>query len=410
MATYKVLQDIEAEDKLVGPLTLRQFIYAAIGAVAGYICFLGITKNAYFILVIFLPIMMAAGFFAFPWKGDQPTEIWALARLRFAVKPRRRIWDQTGVKDYVTITVPKKVEVHYTNGLNQDEVRSRLHTLADVIDSRGWATKNAPYNAFVAPTPFDPNSDRLVAASGGQQAPFADVPVSDDMLDDNSTVAQNLNSMLDRSEDARRKRVVQEMTAAAQPTPAPSVAPTSQGPSLPSPIMPSAPAQPAPQPLDTTWFMNPTAPGSPPAQVITPGTAEDKVPAAAAAEPTAEEKALAEQFKEQNQAAQQISYGHLHVVQPLGRQQTAPQKTSDQPAGSSLIDYGSDKAVEEARAKQKALADEARRRAEAAVTHQRDDAIIKELSVNDDEDIATLARRASKEIRKTPEEVEIRLH
>ena len=28
MATYKVIQDIEAEDKLIGPLTLRQFIYA----------------------------------------------------------------------------------------------------------------------------------------------------------------------------------------------------------------------------------------------------------------------------------------------------------------------------------------------------------------------------------------------
>lgn len=25
MATYKVLQDIEAEDKLLGPLTLKQF-------------------------------------------------------------------------------------------------------------------------------------------------------------------------------------------------------------------------------------------------------------------------------------------------------------------------------------------------------------------------------------------------
>jgi len=40
MATYKVIQDIEAEDKLVGPLTLRQFIYAAIAAICGYLSFL----------------------------------------------------------------------------------------------------------------------------------------------------------------------------------------------------------------------------------------------------------------------------------------------------------------------------------------------------------------------------------
>ncbi len=30
MATYKVLQDIEAEDKLLGPLTLKQFIFAVV--------------------------------------------------------------------------------------------------------------------------------------------------------------------------------------------------------------------------------------------------------------------------------------------------------------------------------------------------------------------------------------------
>lgn len=63
MATYKVIQDIEAEDKLVGPLTLRQFIYAAIAAVCAYISFLGVSKGAYFILVIFGPIMLIAGFF-----------------------------------------------------------------------------------------------------------------------------------------------------------------------------------------------------------------------------------------------------------------------------------------------------------------------------------------------------------
>ncbi|MGH7158305.1 MAG: PrgI family mobile element protein [Candidatus Saccharimonadales bacterium] len=33
MATYKVIQDIEAEDKILGPLTLRQFIYAGVAAI-----------------------------------------------------------------------------------------------------------------------------------------------------------------------------------------------------------------------------------------------------------------------------------------------------------------------------------------------------------------------------------------
>src|SRR6185437_12722766 len=134
MATYKVIQDIEAEDKLVGPLTLRQFIYAGIAALSGYLGFLFATKGAAFMLALFVPVVFVCGFFAFPWGRDQPTEIWALAKIRFMLKPRRRIWDQGGVRDLVTITAPKVVEIVRTNGLNQDEVHSRLQALADTID------------------------------------------------------------------------------------------------------------------------------------------------------------------------------------------------------------------------------------------------------------------------------------
>jgi multisubunit Na+/H+ antiporter MnhF subunit len=39
MAVYKVIQDIEAEDKLVGFLTLKTFIYAIIAVVLAYLNF-----------------------------------------------------------------------------------------------------------------------------------------------------------------------------------------------------------------------------------------------------------------------------------------------------------------------------------------------------------------------------------
>ena len=37
MAEYKVAQDVEAEDKLIGPFSFRQFIYLIIVAIAGEI-------------------------------------------------------------------------------------------------------------------------------------------------------------------------------------------------------------------------------------------------------------------------------------------------------------------------------------------------------------------------------------
>ena len=35
MATYKVPQDVEADDKLIGPFSFRQFIYLIVVALAG---------------------------------------------------------------------------------------------------------------------------------------------------------------------------------------------------------------------------------------------------------------------------------------------------------------------------------------------------------------------------------------
>src|SRR5476651_1493159 len=147
MATYKVLQDIEAEDKFVGPLTLKQFIFAGIAFVCAYLSFFFLTKHAWILVIPLLPVMVTTGFLAFPWGRDQPTEIWLLAKIRFFLKPKRRIWNQSGVEQLVTITVPKRTEPEYVgSNLSQTEVRSRLKALASTIDSRGWAIKNVNVN------------------------------------------------------------------------------------------------------------------------------------------------------------------------------------------------------------------------------------------------------------------------
>ncbi|NDG30951.1 PrgI family protein, partial [bacterium] len=42
MAVYTVPQDVEADDKFVGPLSFKQFIFIGIGAIAGYLSFLAL--------------------------------------------------------------------------------------------------------------------------------------------------------------------------------------------------------------------------------------------------------------------------------------------------------------------------------------------------------------------------------
>jgi len=188
MAQYKVLQDIEAEDKFLGPLTLKQFIFGAIAIVSCYLSFIFITKDLWVLAIPLFPVIIVMGFLAFPWGRDQPTEIWLLAKIRFMFKPRKRIWDQTGVQELVKITAPPKVQEYFSDNLSQTEVRSRLKALADTIDSRGWAVKNVNVNMYAEPSYGVPGtaqgSDRLVDASAlPQVSPTTDVGEGDDIFE-----------------------------------------------------------------------------------------------------------------------------------------------------------------------------------------------------------------------------------
>jgi hypothetical protein len=383
MSTYKVLQDIEAEDKLVGPLTLRQFIYAAVSAFLLYISFFAYTKNAGFLMVFFVPPALLIGFLAIPWHGDQPTEIWALAKLRFLLKPRKRIWDQSGAKNLVTITVPKKVERMLTNGLSQTEVRSRLSALADTIDSRGWAVKNMNVTVAAVPAAYS-SSDRLVDASTlPQEVSGFDVQASDDILDASANpIAQHFDTMITDAAAAHRQQIVQQM----QNQTVPAAAPT-----MPIPAPTGAAAA---QPNDY-WFMHQAAPVAgqatfSSAAVVAPGTTAAAEPPSVpqAAAPTDAEEALLEKLKAENHN-QTIANDHLkHIKTPaelLAEQQAAAQKQAAETAAQQVAE-----------------------RQKAQVTSEKQAAIM-DLARNDDQNIATLARRARTETKNDNGEVVISL-
>ncbi len=213
MSTYKVIQDIEAEDKLLGPLTLRQFVYAGIVIVLGFIAFKLAVAN-WFLAIPFVPPILFFGMLAAPFGHDQSNEVWLLAKIRFFLKPRRRVWDQAGLKELVTITVPKKIERQLTNGLGQDEVRSRLSALANTIDSRGWAIKNVNVNMFSQPVyAMNSESDRLVNPTALPQEVYGyDTTGVDDILDERTNpTAQHLDEMITASSQAHRQQLIQSM-------------------------------------------------------------------------------------------------------------------------------------------------------------------------------------------------------
>lgn len=142
MATYKVPQDVEAEDKLVGFLSLKQFIFVLVMVASLWICWILLQVNIVLVLIP-LPITIVSGVLGLYQRKDQPVEVFLASWLRYKLKPRVRKWDQEGLEERVIITVPKFVQKVYTKGLTQQQVDSRLGQLSSMLDSRGWASKYA---------------------------------------------------------------------------------------------------------------------------------------------------------------------------------------------------------------------------------------------------------------------------
>jgi hypothetical protein len=211
MATYKVLQDIEADDKLIWNLSFRQFVYSLVAAVFIYISYIFIVHKIWFAITLTAPIAFFFGFLAFPFLKDQPTEVWALAKLRFLFKIQKRIWNQDGAINLVTITAPKKIEKDRTNGLSQNEVKSRLETLASTLDSRGWAIKNIATNR-VTSFGLNNDADRLINIDAlNDQAIESEVHDFEDILDSSNSSYKKFQDLVDKNTLNKRQRLIDSL-------------------------------------------------------------------------------------------------------------------------------------------------------------------------------------------------------
>ncbi|HET6622694.1 MAG TPA: PrgI family protein [Candidatus Saccharimonadales bacterium] len=190
MSEYKVPQDVEAEDKLLGPFSFRQFIYLIVAAIAGFLCW-ALAQVFIGLLLIPLPIVVFFLILALPLRKDQPMEAYLLAMVQFFLKPHNRYWSPDGDINVVEITVPHVVEKHLTKDFSGDEASERLAYLANVIDTGGWATRG------VNPAMTD---DAAMA-----------VAHTEDVLDEDSGVVQSFDDLLSTSSTQRKQAMIDRL-------------------------------------------------------------------------------------------------------------------------------------------------------------------------------------------------------
>lgn len=249
MAVYKVPQDVEADDKLIGPFSFRQFIYLIIVAIAIAIAW-GLAQLFIPLAIIPLPIIIFFGALALPLRKDQPMEIYLAAVVSFYLKPRRRIWQADGIQSLVEITAPKVIEVQRTKNLSQTEAERRLSYLADIVDTGGWAIRGVAASQSVSPM---------------QNEFFFEAQQAEDMLATDSKVAGSFDTMINQSDLRRRQEVLDRMhqSEVSNNPPLPSAQFTA--PSLADPYAAfGAPTQSPSLPTDNSVFSDPNLGMAPP--------------------------------------------------------------------------------------------------------------------------------------------------
>lgn len=256
MASYKVPQDVEADDKLLGPFSFRQFVYLLI--VVGCIAIAwGLAQLFVGLAIIPLPAILLFGALALPLKKDQPMEIYLAAIISFQLKPRLRKWDPDGVESNIEISAPKVIEVQRTKAFSGTEAEQRLGYLADIVDTQGWAIRG------LDGTNTSVKNDMYLEAQSAT-----------DVLDVNTSVAQNFNHMIEQSTERMREEARVKMFQPA-PQPVPVAAPVQQiqppqyqQPPLQQPAIAPVYAQPNPQIQSQPIYTQPAPQAAPDPAVI----------------------------------------------------------------------------------------------------------------------------------------------
>ena len=215
MAEYKVPQDVEADDKLLGPFSFRQFIYLIIVVLAIAMAW-GLWQLFVPLAIIPLPVILFFSALALPLRKDQPMETYMAAMVSFFLKPHQRLWDPDGVESLIEITVPKIIEYSRTKDLTTSEAERRFDYLAEIVDSQGWAVRGAG----VRPPNSAMHSDVYFEAQSAT-----------DVLDDNNSRVQSIDDKLIQSNARRFQDAIDNMKKTTISAPLTQVNPTMPSPS-----------------------------------------------------------------------------------------------------------------------------------------------------------------------------------
>ncbi len=194
MATYKVPQDVEADDKLLGPFSFKQFVFLMIAV--------GLGALAYFLATILLPLVIIpipfALFFlilALPLRKDQPMEVYFAAIVSFYTKPRKKLWQPDSIINMVEFDNQIVEESAYNTELSYQEARERLSFLTNVVDTQGQS-------AFQSNPNLNSTFKEEIISESSQ---------IEDIHDTSSQTNQFFDQMINQNQQKNKQQIIEDL-------------------------------------------------------------------------------------------------------------------------------------------------------------------------------------------------------
>jgi len=132
---FKVPQNIDMQDRILGPLTLVQFVYAVVGGGLAYTIYTKVPSPLNFVIAI--PIVIFIVCLDFVKINEQPFLHFFLSAMQYISAPKKRFWHRGGESDLtVEIYKVKKDETQYKHKVISEEEMRKFAAKTDTSEAK----------------------------------------------------------------------------------------------------------------------------------------------------------------------------------------------------------------------------------------------------------------------------------
>lgn len=141
---FKVPQDVQREDTIVGPLTLKQLGIVGLGGGLAYLVYTSLAK-AYYWQIWLPPTVLVAGItaaFAFAKIHGLTLTQYLVYLMEYTLLPKKRVWIQGAAEAKKPFSEPHVVNTKMRKDPETKEKSLKdIGRLANILDSRGIIKK-----------------------------------------------------------------------------------------------------------------------------------------------------------------------------------------------------------------------------------------------------------------------------